>query len=258
MTIASRDDIHCLWDDLVDFGVDRSAQAAAHLMSYLCEKGGAWNATWAGATRLGDGCGDDPLLGWRVGAVQALHPVPPHPEEGHFKEILKIWDKREIDPSFLLPLRGVGTFRTYSFRRELPPAWFDSAFYQHHYGAVGTRDAVFVAFPLNADCESHFGFYAREQFTDAAIAFFAETLRGLKWLHRALMLNQGLLVASSSLSAAERKVLQLLLTDAPEKDFAFQLQLAPSTIHQYVVVIYRKFGVRSRAGLTRLWLRGGA
>ena len=112
MTTASREDIHGLWDDLADFGADRSAEAATHLMSFLCERGGAWNATWAGATRLDGGGGGDPLMGWRVGAVQALHPIPPYPDEGHFKEILKIWDKRQIDPSFLLPMRGVGTFRT--------------------------------------------------------------------------------------------------------------------------------------------------
>jgi DNA-binding CsgD family transcriptional regulator len=199
-----------------------------------------------------------PLMGWRVGAVQVLRPIPPHPDEGHFKEILKIWDKREIDPSFLLPMRGVGTFRTYSFRRELPENWFKSAFYEHHYASVGTFDAVFIAFPLNEDCESHFGFYARNRFTDEQIALFTDVLRGIKWFHRNLMLNQGLLMASAPLSGAERRVLPLLLTDASEKDFAHQLGLASSTVHQYVVGIYRKFGVRSRAGLTRLWLRGGS
>jgi DNA-binding CsgD family transcriptional regulator len=257
MTLTSREDIHRLWDELADFGVDRSAQAATHLMSFLCERGGAWNATWAGATRLDGGRDDDPLKSWRVGAVQALHAILPHPDEGHFKEILKIWEKREIDPSFLLPMRDVGTFRTYSFRRELPEDWFKSTFYQRHYASVGTFDAVFVAFPLNADCESHFGFYARKRFTDGQIAMFAHALRGIKWFHRNLMLGQGLLMASSPLSATERRVLQLLLTDASEKHFAHQLGLASSTVHQYVVGIYRKFGVRSRAGLTRLWLSGG-
>jgi hypothetical protein len=69
---------------------DQSAQAATHLMSFLCERGGAWNATWAGATRLDGGRGDDPLQGWRVGAVRTLHAIPPHPDEKHFWETLKI------------------------------------------------------------------------------------------------------------------------------------------------------------------------
>jgi hypothetical protein len=58
---------------------------------------------------------------------------------------------------YLLPIRNVGAFRTYSFRRELPEDWFGSTFYKRHYASLGTFDAAFVAFPLNEDCESHFG-----------------------------------------------------------------------------------------------------
>lgn len=253
VNVVAWEDIHRLWDDLADFGADRSAEAATHLMSFLCERGGAWNATWAGGTRL-ESHPDDPLKGWRIGAVQALHPVAPYPDEGHFKQIIKFWDKREIDPSFLLPIHGVGRFRTYTFRRELPEAWFTSSLYQRYYGSIGTFDAVFVGFPLNNDCESHFGFYGRKQFTDEQIALFAAALRGIKWFHRNLMLSHGLLISSSPLTPAERRVLHLLLTDATETQVAQELGLAPSTVHQYVVGIYRKFGVRSRAALMRLWL----
>ncbi|HEX7390979.1 MAG TPA: helix-turn-helix transcriptional regulator, partial [Acidiphilium sp.] len=241
MDITRRNEIHRVWDDLADLGPDRSTEAVTRLMSFLCDIGDAWTATWAGAVRLDNGRTDDPLLGWRVGAVQALHATPTQPDEGHFKEILRVWDRREIDPSFLLPMRDVGTFRTYSFRRELPADWFRSAFYERHYGAIGTIDATFVAFPLNADCESHFGLYARQTFTDEQIATLAYALRGIKWFHRSLMLCHGLLGASSPLTAAERKVLHLLLTDASEKHIADQLGLTISTVHQYVVAIYRKF-----------------
>jgi len=188
--------------------------------------------------------------------VQALRPVAPYPDDGHFKQVLKVWDRREIDPSFLLPISKGGSFRTYSFRRELPKAWFESAFYQRHYGSVGTFDAVFVAFPLNEDCESHFGFYGRKKFTDKEIALFADALRGVKWFHRNLMLGYGLLISSAPLPAAERRVLRLLLTGASEKNIAHELGLTPATVHQYVVGIYRKFGVCSRAALMRLWLAG--
>lgn len=250
--------IHRLWDELSDFEVSQSGAAAAHLMASLCDDVGAWNATWAGAIRLANAEATDPLQGWRVGAVQALHPVEPYPDEGHFKEILRVWDKREIDPSFLLPLREVGSFRTYSLRRELPGEWFSTPFYERHYGSVGTYDAVFVAFPLNPDCESHFGFYARRTFTDGEIAVLAQALRGIKWFHRNLLLSNGLLMASSPLTPTERKVMQLMLTGSPEKHIAHQLGLAASTVHQHIVGIYRKFGVRSRAGLMSLWLnRGG-
>lgn len=257
MDAKIREEIHSVWDELADFGAGRSVPAVGRLMAFLCDRGGAWNATWAGAIQLDGHRDDDPLDGWRVGAMQALHAIAPHPDEGHFKEILRIWDRREIDPSFLLPMRDVGSFRTYSFRKELPAQWFESPFYARHYGDVGTFDAVFVAFPINKDCESHFGFYSRKMFTDEEIALFAYALRGIKWFHRHLMLSQGLLVASSPLTVSERKVLHLLLTDASEKHIAHHVDMTASTVHQYVVRIYRKFGVSSRAGLMSLWLHSG-
>ena len=48
----------------------------------------------------------------------------------------------------------------------------------------------------------------------------------------------------------------LLLTEATEKQIAVQLGLAVSTTHQHVVTLFRKFGVRNRAGLMSLWLSG--
>ncbi len=257
MNAVTDEDIHSIWDDLTDFEAGEAVKAATHLMTVLTGQVGAWNATWAGAVRVNVNSDDDLLQGWRVAAMHTLHPEPPHKAEERFRDILRLWDQRQIDPSFLLPLHAVGKYRTYSFRRELPPEWFDGPFYKLHYAAVGTYDAVFVAFPLNHDAESHFGFYSRGAFTDEQIARLAYALRGIKWFHRHLMLSHGLLTASSPLSPAERKVLQLLLTDATEKRIAQEVDMAASTVHQYVVSIYRKFGVRSRAGLMSLWLNRG-
>jgi DNA-binding CsgD family transcriptional regulator len=255
MGSASEERIHRVWDELADFEASQPEPAAARLMASLCELANAWNATWAGAIRVDAHWEGDPLQGWRVAAVQALHPVAHHPDDGHFKEILKVWDRRDIDPSFLLPLREVGTFRTYSFRRELPAEWFASPFYANHYGSVGTHDAVFIAFPINQDCESHFGFYSRKTFTDEEIALLAYAARGVKWFHRQLLLSHGLVMASAPMTPTERSVLRLLLTESTEKHIARQIGIAASTVHQHILSIYRKFGVRSRAGLMSLWLK---
>ena len=58
-----------------------------------------------------------------------------------------------------------------------------------------------------------------------------------------------------ALAPHERRVLNLLLTEAGEKQIAERLGLAVSTTHSYVTAIYRKFGVHGRAGLMSLWLR---
>ncbi|MCC8392568.1 PAS domain S-box protein [Paraburkholderia sp. MMS20-SJTR3] len=57
------------------------------------------------------------------------------------------------------------------------------------------------------------------------------------------------------LAPYERKVLDLLLTEATEKQIAEQLGLAVSTTHSYITGIFRKYGVRGRAGLMSLWLK---
>ncbi|WP_296596170.1 helix-turn-helix transcriptional regulator [Phenylobacterium sp.] len=254
MSSQSVEFVHALWDELSDFDVSRCAEALDRLMARLCDLGGVWNATWAGAIRMSREAEGDLLRGWRVAQVRSLHPLPPPAHDGHFQDILRLWDRREIDPSFLLPMRDVGVFRTYGLRRDLPPAWFTTPFYKKHYGAVGIVDAAFVAFPLSPECESHFGFYSRKPIDAEALERLAYALRGIKWFHRQVLLSHGLLLASAPLTATEQKVLQLLLTDAPEKHIAHQLGLAASTTHQHVVAIYRKFGIRSRAALMSLWL----
>ncbi|WP_158590525.1 LuxR C-terminal-related transcriptional regulator [Noviherbaspirillum cavernae] len=66
---------------------------------------------------------------------------------------------------------------------------------------------------------------------------------------RHFLLSHGLLMASSPLTPTEYKLLQLLLTDASDKRIAERIDLAESITHQHVMTIFRKFGVRRRAGL---------
>lgn len=244
-----KDEIHTLWDELADFDVAQSEVSNIRLMRALADQANVWNVTWAGAVRLTSGeraASDDVMRRWRVAAVQSLHtPIPPP----H-----RIFEQRENDPSMDIPLRDLGRFRHYTFRRELPPAWFESAFYRQNYGEHGIVDAAFVAFPVNDSCESHFGFWAREPLTERAVALVAYALRGIKWFHRRLMLSHGLLLANAPLTPTERKVLHLLLTNVDEKQIAEQLGLAASTTHHHILAIFRKFGVRSRSALIGLWL----
>lgn len=252
---AIQADIHLLWDELTEFDAGHADAASRHLQDRLCRMTGAWNSTWGGAFRLDPGPGhDDPLQGWRVAVTRLLHPFEAPLEEGPFKQLQDRWNTREIDPSFLLPMRNVGEFRTYGHRRDLPAEWFDGPAYHTYSARFGTVDSVWVGFPINRDAESHFGFYSRSVFIEKDIALLAYALRGIKWFHRQLMLTSGPLIAKTPLTPTERKVLKLLLTKASEKTIADQLGLAVSTTHQHVVSLFRKFAVRSRAELMSLWL----
>ena len=249
MKSVSPEEVHDLWDELADFDASEFKAASRHLITVLAERFSLLNVTWAGAVRLTAGeraQSDDVMRRWRVAATQSLHPYVPPPH--------RIYDRPESDPSMDIPLRDLGRFRNYTFRHELPAAWFESPFFQRHYGVHGIKDATFVGFPINADGESHFGFWADRILEDETVALIAYALRGLKWFHRRLMLSHGLMLASSPLTPTEHLVTRLLLTDASEKQIALQLGLATSTTHQHVVTIYRKFGVHSRVGLMSLWL----
>ncbi|MFH1556666.1 MAG: helix-turn-helix transcriptional regulator [Pseudomonadota bacterium] len=248
------EEIHHLWDSLSDFDISQPEAAVAWLMESLVEMEGVCNATWAGAIRMDGHDASDPLRGWRVAASGALRPLELRSEDGHLAGVMDVWDRREIDPSFLLPMKQVGHFRTYSLRRGLPPEWFTTPFYRKHYGAFGIHDLVLIGFPLNEDCESHFGFYSFDPISDETIARFTYAMRGIKWFHRHLMLAHGLLVASSPITPTEQRVLHFLLTELPEKQIAQQLELGVAATHRHVTTLFRKFGVRSRAGLISLWL----
>jgi hypothetical protein len=61
-------------------------------------------------------------------------------------------------------------------------------------------------------------------------------------------------ISPQPVDAKIKEFLTLLLTEVQEKEIADQFDQAASTVHQYVIGIYRKFGVRSRTGLMTLWL----
>jgi|AGTN01.1.fsa_nt_gi Bacterial regulatory proteins, luxR family. len=244
-----------LWDELADHEAAQSAGACRHLMAALCGMTGAWNAGWVASVRTADDPAD-PLRGWRIGAVEYLHHEPLN--AAAVAEMKARWARREVDPLSLHSLRGAGeTFRAFTLRRAMAPDWFQAPYYTLLYEGRRVHDVITVVFPLNRDAESAFVLHAgpeRGPFTPEETALAARALRGLKWFHRRLMLGHGLLVASAPLTPAERRVLAELLTEATEKDIAQRLGLTFPTTHQYVVGLYRKFGVKGRAGLMSLWL----
>jgi DNA-binding NarL/FixJ family response regulator len=58
----------------------------------------------------------------------------------------------------------------------------------------------------------------------------------------------------SHLSQREREVLSGLLRGKSEMQIAEDLFLAKGTVHKYVMLLYREFGVTTRAELMSLWI----
>lgn len=248
-----------LWDELADFEAADSKRALLHLMKTVSAWINADNALWVGGVRMmrGVAARRDAQHGWRGRAVQ------------HWRELHAITRRRaqlaireqDVAPSMTTTAltARTGIFRSYRLHDgfvELA-AFKHTAHYRIFYEDIGISDRMWTVFPVNRDAESYFIFdrYRREKkFRKADEELMAFVLRGVKWFHRQLMLQHGLLLAGSALTAAEQKIVSLLLTDKSEKEIAKELGRSFHTTHRHVSEIFRKFGVNSRAGLMALWL----
>lgn len=250
---------YALWDALSDFGSSAADEALRYCMKSICAWIGADNAFWLGTVRMVQGkhATTDSRSGWRIGAIEALkHARTSHRRIEASKQVFRSDDPGDTTRAVLA---GAGSFRVHSLRTGLVDlrAFQKTEHYDFFYRKPGIRDRIWVVFPINADTESCFCFDrygSTGQFSANALNTAAETLRGIKWFHRQLLLSHGLGVSIESITPAERRVLRELLSGAPEKEIAARLGLTPATTHQYVARIFRKFGVSGRANLMSLWV----
>lgn len=256
---AAQIKIHRLWDELADFPASRTGEALVHLMETLCGWLRADNALWIGGVRVAAGTvgRQDPQHGWRG---RVLSPLYPHtsPQEQLSRRAMR---EQDTDPGMTTRTitAQAGEFRVHRLRDGFVDfaRFRRTAHYKTFYQEAGLTDRIWVVMPVNEDAESYFLFdlyHTRRRFSSVDAELAGHALRGLKWFHRHLMLSHGLLVADTRLTPSQRRVLALLLTAAKEADIAATLKLSPGTVHQYAVELYRKLGVRGRAGLLSLWL----
>ena len=121
----------------------------------------------------------------------------------------------------------------------------------------GLIDRMIVACVVSSDVEVHFGFdRARGQAAFSpedrrtALAAAEMLTRPCRWL----ALGYGYYPRQAPLSDRERDVLSELLAGASEKEVAYKFEMTTGSVHQVVVRLYRKLGVRSRPELMALWL----
>jgi DNA-binding CsgD family transcriptional regulator len=138
--------------------------------------------------------------------------------------------------------------------------WRRTWLYQDGLRPLGVEDRLVGAHGVTRWAESYFALdrsRTDRPFDDRARDVLALFLSGCPAFHREQLLVRGLLDASKKLSPREQTVLQLLLTHRSEAEIADALGLSFHTTHQYVVSVYRKFGVQGRAALAARWLRDG-
>jgi DNA-binding CsgD family transcriptional regulator len=204
----------------------------------------------------GEQAEQDILHGWRVKAITFLHPPTDEEQLAAHRAVGK--GQPDLGMATVAAVRGSGVFRVH----RLHDGFVDleqfrkTEYFQSHFVAFGIDDQLWVASPISPETESYFVFnrrgIARFSEADAALAGFA--LRGLSWFHRQMFNSHGLLVAQEPLTPTQRDVLRLLLSEKTEKEIAAELGQSFHTTHTHVKDIFRKYNVKSRAGLMAVWL----
>lgn len=250
-----------LWDQLSDFGSHQLDEALHHCLRTLCRWLEADHAFWVGAVRMlkREEARNDRMYGWRIGKIDALKPA--HIDPAHLQLALSRKHPEESGATNIALAAGAGRFRSYRLHAGLlvdVDEFMKSDHFDFYYRLPGISDRIWVAFPVGDDVESFFCFdkFGERRFSDTDLDVATAALRGIKWFHRQLLLSHGLGICTNPLTEAERRVKQVLLSGATEKEIAHDLNLSPGTVHQYARRIYRKFGVKGRADFMALWLSG--
>lgn len=256
---------YVFWDALADFSSSDMDDAAVQFcMREIGSMIDSPQGFWAGIVRMGHNkvAAKDPYKGWRNGAWAAM---------GHTQTSCPEWMRtaartfnasgtRNLTASRRV-LEQTGQFRVLVLSKGMVDlnAYRQSEVYDYYFRQQGVVDRMWIMFPVNDDSESCFCFdrlKGQPEFDDRDVTVASEALRGIKWFHRQLLLRMGLGVAKESLTKTEDKTVRELLTGASEKEIASRLKITPASAHQYVVRVYRKFGVRKRAEFMALWLKG--
>lgn len=276
------EEIFSLWQQLAEFPASETDAALRRMQEWLVQTIEASNVIWIGALRVlrGARAKEDPFFGWRVRARQPFLPDPEAYRQvlasyytpDHYGKLTPTYYDRShegkdvhVGMTGRASLAGAGRFRVHRLRDR---DWIDyaafkrTAHYRLYYDQPGIVDRMTIGFPVSPDAESFLlidryrqsGAGRTRPFNDHEAALAGAAARGIPALHRRLLLGHGLLAGNKLLSPTERQILRGLLTDQTEKELATALDLKPATLHKYVVALYARFEVRSRAGLMALWL----
>ncbi|MCF3649354.1 helix-turn-helix transcriptional regulator [Synoicihabitans lomoniglobus] len=253
--------IHELWDELADLPLAETRLSIELLFSRISEWVGADDAFWIGIARVQSEphAANDVLHGWRLRTAERWITRP----EYNAEFIRKVLAHMERDPGMGVRkvISEAGRFRSYRQRDGFIDfkAFRQTPQYEMYFKKGGITDRIWCVSPVNRDAESLFCFdriRRRSHFTLEHERLVAQVLRGIKWFHRQLLLNHGLLVGKTPLSPTHRRLLPQLLSSKSEKEIADALGLSRATTHKYVTDIFRSFNVSSRAGLMTLWMGG--
>jgi DNA-binding CsgD family transcriptional regulator len=198
----------------------------------------------------------DALRGWRPRRT-IYHREPP--EGIRLREAYWADPPSVPDPTILAIARTMGRNRTFLHREMVDDAtWRRSPLASDFWGPLNIHDRVMSAAAVSPSVELIFGVERAtgdRRFGEIERDLMGVVVERLGWFHHRLAWSHGMSEAGGMLTPRERVILAQLLSARNEKQIAAQLKLTERTTHQYVVAVYRKLGVTSRAELMARFLR---
>ncbi len=200
----------------------------------------------------------DPLCGFRAVFSKTFGP-----DAERRQRLGRQWAEHEPnvleDPVLHRQMAGFGEARTLDNYRIVDARTFDRAPLRRLLELQEADARLVTILPLSPAVEITFCFDRMndsKRFTERDRQRLAALARCLGPLGRSFARSRGLMPGQQTLSPRERDILTYLLGPSSEKEIADRLDLSPAYVHQLVVAVYRKLGVRSRPELMALWLGG--
>ena len=255
--------IASLSSELAEHPIHDVDTSYARLLDWLCDSMGARSAVVVLAKHEAMSLADqrrDSLSGWRPRRVIY------HRESPENIRLRQAWHaeavRREPDLHTEGLARTAGRHRA-TLRRDLvgDAEWARCRFSNELWPLVGIGDRLMGASAADARAEVFCGMERAKgdrPFGEREKAVMAAVVEQTAWLHRRFAWSHGLIRASALLTPRERAIVANLLSCGSEKQVAAALGLTERTTHQYVVGVYRKLGVGSRAELIARFLHAAS
>ncbi len=228
---------------------------------YLARKLNAFQVTWYAGYRGQFGrklWHTEVMYDWKIFDIKFPIGTSFDKVDAAKKYYLKARSTGALDPQVKISVENAGKSRVHLLHDNISKEDWDKHWMKVMLGKYDIGERMAGVFSMTDIAESYFlvdrGFN-EEPFNESDRQSFLDALISFPRLHYWLFLNRGLIEpATRPLSPREKEVLQLVLGPKTEAEIADQLELSKGTVHNYIVDIYKNFGVSSRYELTQLWL----
>jgi ATP/maltotriose-dependent transcriptional regulator MalT len=248
-------------NDISACGARDTAKMVALYQQYLEGLLSGFNVSWWATYKrpFGRALWFIPIMDdWKI--VATIFPVgsdKKHAEENrlYFREA---HERGGIDPHLMFVIKNAGDTRVARIEDAISLDEWRQHWKYERMQDEGSEERMVATFALSDTAESHFSIdraVGQAAFTEDDADRFYHAIKLVPRLHYLLFLERGLVApALAPLSPRHQEVLHLLLEPLSEQAISEKLHLAKSTLHSYVVLLYKNFQVSSRYELTQLWL----